>query len=479
MKKKSIGLLSMVLATELLISGGNISAPTETNVGNTNVFTGADITAPVFTKVKYKYVPRLITVDDGNIHGYVRMHHIFDGEENGFDPVTGSTLGFGLGYGAEIIKGLKVGAEIYGVMDSGLTDTDETAIAYGQFLNEVKKPGELDAGVAWGAHIRYEGESFKVQLGRSQFVSPMTKIQITHVPNLYEYARFDTKLFGGNASVSLITKMSYGSRAAADFGLIGEKTGTAGMALSPFTNPKVFHHRGTYYDISDTVLKNDSNGILVLGYEKKIRRLNFRIWDFYIDDVANNLYADVAYKIPFGKGIGMKLSAQVWNQKIDNAFYEKRYGGTMVGAEAILKWGKVIGKLAYTTKDEGGLLNAWGANPGYTSSIFSRNEYRGDVDAYKATLVYKPLKNLKFMVSYADYGQSDMSLKVKKPGKPAFTLLPTTDATERDIAIVYKPWPELTLKLFNANRTSEFHGAKNGKVKKTQNHTRLIINYAF
>lgn len=120
MKKKSIGLLSMVLATELLISGGNISAPTETNVGNTNVFTGADITAPVFTKVKYKYVPRLITVDDGNIHGYVRMHHIFDGEENGFDPVTGSTLGFG----AEIIKGLKVGAEIYGVMDSGLTDTD-------------------------------------------------------------------------------------------------------------------------------------------------------------------------------------------------------------------------------------------------------------------------------------------------------------------------------------------------------------------
>lgn len=468
MKKGSIAVLSLAVATELLVAGGKIAPLTEEVV-----------VAPIPAKIKSaKYVQKSITADDGSIHGYLRMHHIFDGEENGFDPVTGSTLGFGLGYGMEIIEGLKVGAEIYGVMDSGLTDTDETAIAYGQFLNEVKSPSELDAGVNWGAHISYESHGMKATLARSQFKSPMTNIQITHVPNLYEFARLDAKLFGGKASLAYITKMAYGSRAGADFGLIGEKTGTAGMALSPFTNPKVFRHRGTYYDISETVLNNDSNGIFVIGYEKKIKRFNFRVWDFWVDDVANNLYADASYKIPFGKGKGLKLSAQVWNQNIDNTFYEKNYGGTMYGAEAVLKWGQLIGKLAYTSKDEGGLLNAWGANPGYTSSIFSRNEYRGDVDAYKATLVYKPLKNLKFMVSYADYGQSDMSLKGKKNGT-AFTLFPTSDATERDLVIVYKPLPQLTLKLFNANRTSEFHGAKNGKVKKTQNHTRLIINYAF
>ena len=68
-----------------------------------------------------------------------------------------------------------------------------------------------------------------------------------------------------------------------------------------------------------------------------------------------------------------------------------------------------VNKDAYETKDDGGLLNAWGANPGYTSSIFSRNQYRSNVDAYKATLVWMPMKGLKLVASHADYGQSDMT----------------------------------------------------------------------
>jgi hypothetical protein len=232
---------------------------------------------------------------------------------------------------------------------------------------------------------------------------------------------------------------------------------------------KPYLERGTFYDIDETVGKNDSNGMIVLGYDKKIKRFNFKIWDFKIDDIANNFYAEASYKMPLGKGKGFKISGQVWNQNIDNAAYEKSYGGTLIGAEAVVKWGKVIGKFAYNTKDDGGLLNAWGANPGYTSSIFSRNEYRSNVDAYKATLVYKPMKNLKFMLSYADYGQSDMFNKKFKTG-------PVTDATERDIAIIYKPRKDIMIKLFNANRTSEYSTAKKDR---SQNHTRLIMNFAF
>lgn len=431
--------------------------------------TGADITAPIFTKAKYKYVKKPITADDGNFHGYLRMHHIFDGKGNGFDPETGSTLGFGLGYGAEVLTpGLKIGAEVYGVMDSGLTNTDETAVAYGQFLNKTKKPSELDPGMAWGAHISYEKMGvYKATIGRSQFTSPLTNIQITHVPNLYEFARLDGKVMKGKASLAYITKMSYGSRAAADFGLIGEKTGTAGMAISPFTNPKTYLTRGEYQDIDETVGSNSSNGILVAGYEKRIRKFDFKVWDFMIDDIANNLYAEGTYKFPLGgKGKVFKLSGQAWNQTISNDAFKAKYGGLLVGAQALLKWKTVVAKLAYTTKDEGGLLNAWGANPGYTSSIFSRNEYRGDVDAYKATLVYMPMKGLKMMVSYADYGQSSMKLG---------TLASQTDATERDIAIIYKPRPDIMIKLFNADRVSEYSTAG----KKSQNHTRLIMNYAF
>lgn len=455
--------VSTVVISELLIAGGNIEAEQK-----------ADITAEVFTKAPYKYVKKPITVDDGSFHGYLRAHHIFDAEDNGYDKITGSTLGFGLGYGIEITSGLKVGAELYGAMDSGLTDTDEASIAYGQFMNTIKSPDDLGFGYAWGAHIRYEGEGYKVQLARSQFKSPMTKTQITHVPNLYEYARLDSKIFGGNASLSVITKMSYGSRSAADWGLIGEFTGTGGMYAIPFdvdgAGSTPYLERGTYYGIDETLKAGttDSNGMLVFGYEKKIGKFNFKIWDFFIDDIANNLYAEGTYKYPLGKGKVLKFSGHVWNQDISNSAYEDLYGGTMFGAQAILKWGPVTGKLAYETKDDGGLLNAWGANPGYTSSIFSRNEYRSNVDAYKATLVYTPLKNLKFMASYADYGQSDML-----GGKYG---LPTDDATELDLVVVYKPRADLTIKLFNAQRTSEYNSATNDR---TMNQTRLIMNFAF
>ncbi len=460
---KIVGVSSIVLSS-LLVAGGDI--------GQEKV---VDVTAPVFTKAPYKYVKKPITADDGSFHGYLRAHHIFNGTDNGYDKVTGSTLGLGLGYGVEVTSGLKVGAEFYGVMDSGLTDTNEKAIAYGQFMNTIKSPNELDPGYTWGTHIRYEGEGFKVQLARSQFKSPMTKIQITHVPNMYEYARLDGKVLGGNASLSFISKMSYGSRSAADWGLIGEFTGTAGMYAIPFdvdgSGTKPYLERGTYYGIDETLKAGttSSNGMFVFGYEKKMGKFSFNVWDFLIDDIANNLYAEGTYKYPLGQGKVFKLSGHIWNQNISNSNYEDMYGGTMIGLQALLKWGSVVGKFAYETKDDGGLLNAWGANPGYTSSIFSRNAYRSNVDAYKATLVYKPFKGWKFIASYADYGMSDM-----KNGK--FKISPTDDATELDLIVIYKPRADITLKLFNVQRTSEYNtDAKD----RTQNHTRLIMNFAF
>jgi hypothetical protein len=119
--------------------------------------------------------------------------------------------------------------------------------------------------------------------------------------------------------------------------------------------------------------------------------------------------------------------------------------------------------LLFFKKDTGHFLNPWGANMGYTSSIFSRNEYRSDVEAYKVGALYPLRKNLKLTASYASYGQSD-SPKSK------------TDAKESNIVIVYKPMKNLSLKLFNVQRTSEFDSPA---TPKTQNQTRLIANYKF
>jgi hypothetical protein len=425
-------------------------------------------------------------LDDGKVHGYVRLHHIFDGESNGFDKTTGSTLGLGLKYGKTLGKHLAIGGEFYGVTQTGFQK--DTGIAFGQGMGESKQ--DKARGHVSGLHFTLKNlpAKSKVSWARSQFKSPMTKIQITHVPNMYEYVRGDTGVLGGNLSLSFISDMAYGSRSAADFGLIGEFTKTGGMAIFPFSNSPVSLKRGEYNSISEiTSGTANTSGIAVFGYERKFENLTLNIWDFKADNILNNLFVEADYKIKLGKGKAVVLSGQYLKQDIDDPTVNgggNFYGGAFYGVQAKLKYNKLVLKAAYNKKDdEGGFYNAWGANPGYTSSIFSRNEYRDNVSAYKVTGVYHFMKNLKVMVSHANYGQSDMVLngKLKDVAKTAYTLTANSDATETDIAIIYKPRKNIMLKLFNANRTSEFDGAvgRSKIFQKTQNHTRLIANYAF
>ena len=74
-----------------------------------------------------------------NVNGYLRLHHIVDGNENNFDPNTGSTLGLGLKYKNKLSDNLSAGIYYYGVTDTGLTEekdvTNGDKLAYGQFMN--------------------------------------------------------------------------------------------------------------------------------------------------------------------------------------------------------------------------------------------------------------------------------------------------------------------------------------------------------
>ena len=456
MQKRNIGaLVGVVLLSSVAVAGGDIKskesgvAPfvpvvkAEKKVGHNGLkhfhepFCMCN-KSPLFTSHKY----------DGKVHGYLRVHHIFDGDSNGFDKNTGSTLGFGLKYDRHLIGGLSGGIEYYGVTDTGLTNEDKN-IAFGQFMDSDKSPSQ-DYGDIWGAHITYKADNFGVSLARSQFDSPMTKIQITHVPNMYEYARLDTNLLGADLSLSYITRMAYGSRSAADFGLIGEFTATAGMGLNPFKDIE----RGKYTTISD-LLGDDANGVVVLGSRKTFETFKMELWDFYIQDTLNTVYAEMEYPFYASKGYGASIHLQYINQVVEDKIDPKSiYGGNFYGVKLSTKMKKLKINFSYNKKDDtGAFLNVSGANPGFTSSIFSRNEYRTDVSAYKITAMYPIMKGLKVIASYANYGQSDMTLKRK--GKPA--LASQTDAKETNIVLAYKPMKNLTLKLFNANRKSEFH----------------------
>lgn len=146
-------------------------------------------------------------------------------------------------------------------------------------------------GDSWGVHLAYVDEDFKATIARSQFDSPLTKMQITHVPNLFEYARVDTKVSDVDLSLAYITQIAYGSRSAADFGLIGEKTGTAGMVSSPFNNIE----RGSYYKISDIIGNDRVDGVAVIGAKKTFEHFRIEAWDFYVNDTLNNIYVEMEY----------------------------------------------------------------------------------------------------------------------------------------------------------------------------------------
>jgi hypothetical protein len=125
------------------------------------------------------------------------------------------------------------------------------------------------------------------------------------------------------------------------------------------------------------------------------------------------------------------------------------------------------------------MLNAWGGDVAYTSSIFSRNAYRKDVTAYKIGAKYKIRKGLTLKVAHAHYKKSDSKAveKIIKAGSTGSKISPLDDATESDIILSYKASKNLSIKIFHAKRSSEYNGV-NGK-DLTQAHTRVVGVYKF
>ena len=136
----------------------------------------------------------------------------------------------------------------------------------------------------------------------------------------------------------------------------------------------------------------------------------------------------------------------------------------------MVKHSNAVLSLSYNSSN-GETFNPWGFDPAFTSSLFSRNAYRDDVNAYKVAVKYSFAKNLIFSASYANYGQSK-----SYGGNVDRTLLPTRDAEELDIVLTYKPYKKFSIKLLNARRTSEYESTSSNR---KQNQFRVITQYSF
>lgn len=312
-------------------------------------------------------------------------------DNNRFAPSNGSGYLVKLKYESPdtLLDGLKYGVGVYVNGDAGLTNwddnnpTDKDKGAYGMVVDA---DGD-SKGLLGELYLSYKHQYFDAKFGRQTLDTPLTKIQVSLMPNFYEAYMLGTNVIDGlRLTAGQITKISFGSRAAADAGMIGENTGTAGVGFKnddfiSFSSATSYIEQANFYNMGVAAgLGESTSGRTVVGATYTgVKNLKADLWAYHSDDIANDIYAEVGYKIPISEGMAVNVNAQYLMQKDTGDSLAGERDFNMMGAKVSLgtkKWGVYAAFNSSGDEDlahEGQYFNAWGADPAYTSSIFSRN----------------------------------------------------------------------------------------------------------
>ncbi len=420
---------------------------------------------------------------------------VLSDKKNGFTPSNGTAYLIKLKYqtGDILTEGLSVGVGMYANGDAGLTTWDErSAPNYNKpAMGMVVDVNGSSKALTGELYLDYKYEFVHARAGRQILKTPLTVIKTSLMPNFYEAYMLDAVPTDGlKITAGHISKVSFGSRAMADWGVIGEKTGTAGVGL--YGRGVLFEQAGgtlqqaKFYNIGTAAGFESTNGRSLLGVSYTgIDNLFLDGWVYHSYDIVTDYYAEIKYTIPITKKSKFKLQGQYLYQQDTGKALSGQRDFNLYGAKVSFgskKYGLYAAFNQSGKKDddptnlEGQFFNAWGADPGYTSSIFSRNEYREDVTAYKVGAHYVFIKGLKLMISYANYGQSATSAG----NSPNPDYAPRTDAYEIDTVLVYKPNKHWMFKVFNSNRASEYDGlVVSDVIERKMDHYRFIASYTF
>jgi hypothetical protein len=426
---------------------------------------------------------------------------ILTSKDNGWDPSSGNSYSLMGKYQSPGWRGFKFTTAAYLNGDIfSTTDFDpkpfEGRTARGMFVaDDGVQKGQLTT-----VNVTYGSEGIYAFGGRAPIDTPLTSNTYNHVPNSYTALRVGAKPIDGlDISLGQITQMSFGSRAMTDWGFIGEGTGTGGAAQLPNQDGL---GQVKFFNLGQIALGPDADNISGLTLASVtysgLPYATVGVWNAYVDDIANDLYLDVDAKVPLN-GLKLDLGAQYLRQdKVGNGtagiqgipaiqrnFGSGDLGYNLYGLKAGLlgakqKWS--LHALWNTSDGDTAFFNAFGADPAYTSSIFSRNAYRENVDAWGVRGKYMIIPGLVFMAAYFDYGKSDTIGAVPNLSPAAE---PTSNANELDLVLTWKPKQVkgLMLRTFYANRTSEYDGFVNPvsgrQADATMSHWRLIASYQF
>jgi hypothetical protein len=439
--------------------------------------------------------------DYGTLDGRIRAMSILTAKDNGWDPSSGNAYSVMAGYKSPKWNGFGFNAVGYLNGDIfGSTDFDpkvgEGRTARGMFLTD---DGAQKAQLT-NVNVTFKSKQLYGFGGRGQVASPLTKNTYNMVPNSYTALMLGAKPVEGlDISLGQVTQMSFGTRAMTDWGFIGEGTGTGGAAQLPSQDGL---GQAKFFNLGQIALGPDADNIkgmtiASLKYSG-LPHTKLGLWNFYVQDIANNIYFDVGAKIPLNKlkldlgaqylrqddiGDGTKgiqgipaIQANFGSGDLDYNLFGLKAG--LIGPKkkwtAHVMWNQSDGDTAF--------FNAFGGDPAFTSSIFSRNAYRKNVNAWGARASYAIMPGLRFVAGYFDYGKSETRGAVPNVTPNA---APTSNADEIDLVLVWKPKQVkgLALKTFYVNRTSEYDGFVNPRTGKkadaTMSHWRLIATYSF
>lgn len=241
-----------------------------------------------------------------------------------------------------------------------------------------------------------------------------------------------------------------------------------------------------------------------MGIDYKSGDFKARVWDYYAHEMYNTIYADAEYKMDVGAA-KVTLAAQALKQD-DVGDFQNGAGGTalkgLVGASRLpihggaviyrtkisadgsidaLFWGAKakaeIGDLtleaAFNRNEDGHVINTWGGDPEFTSTIFSRNEFRADTTAYKLGAEYNLqsfVPGLKFIYNHAGY-DSDVQTYTSG-GADAGIRRELTRTHDYILHYAVPSVKGLWFRLFHVDRYSATREYQQG-------HTRLIANLSF
>lgn len=188
-----------------------------------------------------------------------------------------------------------------------------------------------------------------------------------------------------------------------------------------------FVTRWAGYDSEGTLSKekfkklggDNSNGVAVVGIvNESIENLALQAWYYNIDEVADAIYADATYAIPFSETMGVELSAQAANFNEEKA---SGMDGKVYGIGAAFNAGPLTLGAAYNkaSNDSGkSVSNGFGGGPYLTSMEEMTIDGYEDAKAYQLSaeldLADAGLEGVTLTALYGDFKSTPADMHVKE-----------------------------------------------------------------